>query len=52
VLSATISQQAGRWFCALSVETQRNDQPAARSEAIVGVDVGLRHFSGSIAGHS
>jgi putative transposase len=45
VLSATISQQAGRWYCALTVETQRNDLPAARPEAIVGIDVGIRHLA-------
>ncbi len=44
-LSATISQQTGRWCCALTVETQRNDLPAARPDAIVGVDVGIRHLA-------
>jgi putative transposase len=45
VLSATISEQAGRWYCSLTVETQRNDQPASCPDEIVGVDVGIRHLA-------
>jgi len=45
VLSASISEQARRWYCSLTVETQRNDRPASRPDQIVGVDVGIGHLA-------
>jgi putative transposase len=45
VLSATVSREGGRWHCSLTVETHRDDQPAAQPHEIVGVDVGVRHLA-------
>ncbi len=41
VLSAAVSEQAGRWFVSLQVEQQVPD-PAPRPEHVVGVDVGVK----------
>lgn len=45
VLSGTVSREAGRWYCSLTVQTHRNDQPATAPDAVVGVDVGVRHLA-------
>lgn len=44
VLSATISESAGRWFVSLQVE-QEIVATAPKSVNIVGVDVGIRHLA-------
>ncbi len=44
VLSATISESAGRWFVSLQVE-QKIADPAPKSSDIVGVDVGIHHLA-------
>lgn len=41
VLSATVSEQAGRWFVSLQVETDRPD-PVASDKPIAGVDLGVK----------
>lgn len=41
ILSATVRREAGRWFCAFTVEVQRADRTPARPDAVVGVDLGI-----------
>lgn len=43
VLSATVSERAGRWFVALSVEEEHED-PKPLS-GVLGVDVGINHLA-------
>jgi IS605 OrfB family transposase len=45
ILAATISRTADRWFVSFTVEVQRADRTPRRSEAVVGVDVGLRYLT-------
>jgi putative transposase len=45
VLSATVSRESGRWHCSLCCEAQRDDLTPAQPEAVVGVDVGVRHLA-------
>jgi len=42
VLSATVSEVAGRWYLSFGCEVERTDVAPARAEAVVGVDVGIR----------
>ncbi|WP_436492558.1 IS607 family element RNA-guided endonuclease TnpB [Actinokineospora sp. HUAS TT18] len=42
IRSATITRQGGRWFCAFSVEIDRQDPAAARPDSVVGVDLGIK----------
>jgi putative transposase len=44
VLSATVSQQAGRWFVSIQVE-EEHPEPKIKPENIVGVDVGCRKLA-------
>ena len=44
VLSATVSEKAGRWFVSLQVE-QYVSEIASKTEHVVGVDVGIRHLA-------
>lgn len=44
ILSATVSQRAGRWFVSLQVEGEQGD-PEPKSEHVVGVDVGSRKLA-------
>jgi putative transposase len=44
VLSATVSESAGRWFVSLQVE-QQAPNPESRPEHVVGVDVGIKHLA-------
>jgi transposase len=44
VLSATVSEEAGRWFVSVQVEEEVPDPPAGASEPI-GVDVGLNRLA-------
>ncbi len=45
VLSATISEEAGRWFVSFGCEVERADAPARLPLAVVGVDLGLKHLA-------
>jgi putative transposase len=45
VLSATVSWQAGRWYCSMTVQVARTDAGATQPDAVVGVDVGVRHLA-------
>jgi putative transposase len=42
VLSATVRREAGRWYCAFTVEVTRAVGRPARPDAVVGVDLGIR----------
>lgn len=44
VLSATISEQTGRWFVSLQVEQEIVD-PEPKAIHVVGVDVGIKHLA-------
>lgn len=44
VLSATISEEAGRWFVSVQVEEEVPDPPAGTSESI-GIDVGVSRLA-------
>jgi putative transposase len=44
VLSATISEEAGRWFVSVQVEEEVPDPPAGTSESI-GIDVGINRLA-------
>ncbi|MGN9920740.1 helix-turn-helix domain-containing protein [Micromonospora palomenae] len=53
ILSATLRPQAGRWFVAFTCEVKRAERAPARPDAVLGVDVGVRHLgrvSKSVAG--
>jgi len=41
VLSATVRREAGRWYCAFTVEVHRTQATPARPAQAVGVDVGI-----------
>jgi putative transposase len=41
ILSATVSEQAGRWFVSVQVEQQVNE-PLPNSNEIIGVDLGIK----------
>lgn len=43
VLSATVSERAGRWFVSLQVEEEREDPTPSQSTC--GVDVGIKHLA-------
>ncbi len=45
VLSATVKQEAGRWFVSFGCEAERRDPVATYRDAIVGVDLGVHHFA-------
>ncbi|MGH2708348.1 MAG: IS607 family element RNA-guided endonuclease TnpB, partial [Actinomycetota bacterium] len=42
VLSATVSERAGRWFVSFGVETERAEAVPSEPEGVVGVDVGVK----------
>ena len=44
VLSATVSEAAGRWFVSLQVEQEMPD-PKLKPHHIIGVDVGIKHLA-------
>ena len=44
VLSATVSEQAGRWFVSLQVE-QELAEPEPKPRHVIGVDVGIKHLA-------
>ncbi|MGH3714211.1 MAG: IS607 family element RNA-guided endonuclease TnpB [Micromonosporaceae bacterium] len=41
ILSATVRREAGRWFCAFTVEVQRTTRQPARPDAVIGMDLGI-----------
>lgn len=45
VLSATVSEEAGRWFVSFTCEVERADAPATLADAVVGVDLGVKHLA-------
>ncbi len=45
ILSATIAEEAGRWFVSFTCEVQRQDPPAAHPNAVIGVDLGVEHLA-------
>ena len=45
VLSATISEEAQRWFVSFTCEVERTDAPARQPLAVVGVDLGVKHLA-------
>jgi putative transposase len=44
IMSATVSEQAGRWFVSLQVEQEIAD-PELKASHVVGVDVGIKHLA-------
>jgi putative transposase len=45
VLSATVSEQAGRWYVSFTCEVEQTHRTPARPESAVGVDVGVHHLA-------
>ncbi|WP_327100903.1 IS607 family element RNA-guided endonuclease TnpB [Nocardia vinacea] len=45
IRSATISFSRGRWFVSFSVEVERTHRAQTRSDAVVGVDLGITHLA-------
>jgi putative transposase len=42
ILSATVRRDAGRWYCAFTVELTRRARTPARPDARIGVDLGIK----------
>jgi putative transposase len=45
ICSATISEEAGRWFVSFTCKVERHDVPGRLPEAVVGVDLGVKHLA-------
>lgn len=45
ILSATVSEEAGRFFVSFGCEVERADAPARHLAAVVGVDLGVKHLA-------
>jgi putative transposase len=45
LLTATVSEQAGRWCVSFTCEVERKAQRPARPDTTVGVDVGVHHLA-------
>ena len=45
LLSATIAEEAGRWFVSFGCQVERADLPARYPGVIVGVDLGVKHLA-------
>ncbi|WP_406046265.1 IS607 family element RNA-guided endonuclease TnpB [Micromonospora sp. NBC_00898] len=45
IMSATVRRDAGRWHVAFTVEVDRVERTPARPQAVVGVDVGVKHLA-------
>jgi putative transposase len=43
-LSATVKEEAGRWFVSFGCEVERHDPVATYPDAVVGVDLGVHHL--------
>ncbi len=50
VLSATVKEEAGRWFVSFGCEAERHDPVATYPDAIVGVDLGVHHLAAVSSG--
>lgn len=45
ILSATVSEWAGRWFVSFTCEVERQDRPARDGGSLVGADLGIAHLA-------
>jgi putative transposase len=45
IRSATVTFSRGRWFVSLSVEVQHSVRTPARPNAVIGVDLGVKHLA-------
>ena len=45
VLSAAVSERAGRWWVSLTCEAERAEPMLAQPQSVVGVDVGINHLA-------
>src|SRR6266511_4022492 len=45
IMAATITRNADRWYVSFTVEVQRRVRAPAQPQAVVGVDVGIRHLA-------
>ncbi|WP_338783937.1 transposase [Streptomyces sp. DG1A-41] len=45
IIAATVRYEHGRWFVAFQVETIREIARVARPDAVVGVDLGVKHLA-------
>ena len=45
ICSATISEEAGRWFVSFTCEVERHDVHGRLPDAVVGVDLGVKHLA-------
>ena len=45
IMSATVRRDSGRWHVAFTCEVQRAPRQPARPDAVVGVDVGVKHLA-------
>lgn len=44
-LRATVSREGGRWFVSFTCQVEREEMQPKHPQAVVGVDVGLRHLA-------
>ncbi len=47
ILSATVRREAGCWFVSFTCEVDRKTATPVQPDAMVGVDVGIRHLAGA-----
>ncbi|GAB3155552.1 IS607 family element RNA-guided endonuclease TnpB [Micromonospora sonneratiae] len=45
ILSATVRRDGGRWHVAFCVEVERAERTPARTDSVVGVDVGIKYLA-------
>ncbi|MFB4296222.1 IS607 family element RNA-guided endonuclease TnpB [Actinomadura sp. NTSP31] len=45
ILSATVRHEAGRWFVSFTCEVHRAERAPARPDAVIGVDLGVKHLA-------
>jgi IS605 OrfB family transposase len=45
ILSATVRREAGRWFVSFTCQVQRSQRRPRQPDAVLGVDVGVRHLA-------
>jgi IS605 OrfB family transposase len=45
ILSATVRRDGGRWFVSFTVEVQRVEKTPARPDAVIAVDLGIKHLA-------
>ncbi|WP_127497796.1 IS607 family element RNA-guided endonuclease TnpB [Actinoplanes solisilvae] len=45
ILSATVRRDGGRWHVSFTVEVDRAERTPARPDAVIGVDVGIKHLA-------